>query len=385
MKKLLIITNRNLSINAPLANIQTAAREVKEINMLLPYYDICTIGHGAYHNIVSYSIDKLQLNFIEKVARKLLRKISVKSSFTIIYPWQYYKFKKQLKNIQPDIIICHDPKLLPILFKLRQANKYAYKIVFNAHEHYPLEFEDANFIKFDKPMYEYIYKKYVSNIDLLINVCESIRQKCIDDYKVDSIVIPNSTPYYNNIKPKQVDANSIKLIHTGATLKARKLEVMIDMIKFLPQNYSLSFMLIPGDMQYYNQLKTRAEEVGRITFLNPVAYDEVVPILSDYDMGIFILSPTSYNYQVALPNKLFEYVQARLSIAVSPNIEMKHFVQTNNIGVVANEYTAESMAKAILNLSANDIFELKINANNKAKVLCNEYFQQILINAISKL
>ena len=53
---------------------------------------------------------------------------------------------------------------------------------------------------------------------------------------------------------------------------------------------------------------------------------EIVDTIAEYDIGLFILSPINFNYYHALPNKLFEFIQARLAIAVSPSPEMARIV-----------------------------------------------------------
>ena len=53
------------------------------------------------------------------------------------------------------------------------------------------------------------------------------------------------------------------------------------------------------------------EASERVRIVPPVLSHEVVSFIHQYDMGIFILEPINFNYTHALPNKLFEFVQAR--------------------------------------------------------------------------
>jgi hypothetical protein len=84
---------------------------------------------------------------------------------------------------------------------------------------------------------------------------------------------------------------------------------------------------------------------------------------------LFILPPVNYNWLNALPNKLFEFIQGRLAIAVSPNPLMKQVVNENQIGIVAQDYSAEAMATSITSLSIEQIMDYKINADLIAKKL----------------
>ena len=48
---------------------------------------------------------------------------------------------------------------------------------------------------------------------------------------------------------------------------------------------------------------------------------------NQYDVGVFLL-PASFPNQVhVLPNKLFDYIQARLAVAIGPSHEMAEVVR----------------------------------------------------------
>jgi hypothetical protein len=66
----------------------------------------------------------------------------------------------------------------------------------------------------------------------------------------------------------------------------------------------------------------------------------------------------------ASPNKLFEFIQARLPVVTTPNYEMKNLIQKYQLGVVAKDFSVSSFAQAI------------IECTNFTKNLPTEYFEE---------
>ena len=109
--------------------------------------------------------------------------------------------------------------------------------------------------------------------------------------------------------------------------------------------------------------------IDRVVFRDPVPTAEIPHNIKQYDIGICPLKPSCINEELALPNKFFEFVEARLAIAIGPSTEMARLLQRYDLGVVADDFSAEAMARAIFALSAADIRRFKENADAAAKDL----------------
>jgi hypothetical protein len=117
----------------------------------------------------------------------------------------------------------------------------------------------------------------------------------------------------------------------------------------------------------------------------PVKSSEVVTFIHPYDMGIFLLPPINFNYANTLPNKLFDFIQARLAIGIGPTPEMASLVSKYVLGVVADDFSAQSLAKKINALTAEEITIFKNNANKAAYELSAEKNKIILNDLVSNL
>ena len=124
--------------------------------------------------------------------------------------------------------------------------------------------------------------------------------------------VVRNTPDYKDISPS-ITQDSIKIIHHGLASKNRNLELMIDMVKFLDSRFTLTLMLV-GSGNYYNKLKERALSTPGIIWKQPVSMNEIVYKCNDYDIGIFVVPPNTYNLLNCLPNKFFNIYKQDLQL-----------------------------------------------------------------------
>ena len=108
-------------------------------------------------------------------------------------------------------------------------------------------------------------------------------------------------------------------------------------------------------------------------------------MLRQYDIGIYLLEPNSFNNKMALPNKLFEFAQARLMIAIGPSPEMSKLVQKYHCGIVAEDFKPQTLAEKLNRLSVQDIQMYKDNTSNMAKQENFESNSRMIVEMVNKL
>jgi hypothetical protein len=373
---LLILTER------PLHSAPRVIRQIKALENKFNLH-IAASGKPFAGNYIFYPFQKVDASVSEKLLRKAIIALN-KVPLINIFPYQLYKIKKLIQHIQPDYIITHEPFFLPYLTKLK--NKCKFKLIFNTHEYYPLEFEDRKgWATTWQIYYENLYRTYLPQVDLFINVCQSIAEKCKKEFNKDSIVIPNASSYHD-LNPVKIPQNGpIHIIHHGGCQPSRKIEEMIEVARLLGEGYQLDLMLTLQGTTYYRQIKELASAVSNVKIIEPVEFGNIVPFTNSYDIGIFLLPPTNYNNSVALPNKFFEFLQARLCIAIGPSPEMGRYVNEYKLGIVSDDFSAENLADKIRKLSREDIYQYKLNAHKAAKKLSAENYDELLINSIVQI
>jgi hypothetical protein len=376
MKKLLILANRPL---------HTGPRMIREIETFKNDFEIITIGKTPLKNnqFKFTNIDELT-PFVFKVINAIFRKLffyNLLKSPVELYP----KIRSHIIQNNIDIVITHEPVYLPCLLRIKKTKEI--KIIYNAHEYHPLEFEDQpNWLNTFGRYFSKIYSDCLKNIDLLINVCDGIAEKCKKEFGVDSTVIPN-VALYSDIPIHDNMNTPIRLIYHGGVMKSRKNEEMIKVAEILGNSYELDIIAValPSEKLYFDEITQLANKTSNVKILPPVSFNDIVPTINKYDIGIFLLPPTNFNYTHALPNKLYEFIQAKLAIAISPSPEMKKVVEQYDLGVVADDFTPENLANKIKELTRKDILFYKNNSLKASKIETAEKYQKIYLNAVLNL
>jgi hypothetical protein len=107
--------------------------------------------------------------------------------------------------------------------------------------------------------------------------------------------------------------------------------------------------------------------------------------LNQFDLGVFLLEPVNFNYRLALPNKLFEFIQARLGVAIGPSPEMARVVESTGCGVVAPDFRPASLAACLARLGEGEINALKARADAAAPVLSARTNERIFLRLVERL
>ncbi len=379
MKRILILAFSDLNHDA---------RVARQIDFLSERYLLtiaCFDAPKTETNEIFY-IKRIKPRPLQKAIGSILLLSGLfEAAYKVIYDFPV--LRKQLERRNFDLIIANDIESLPLAFKIKKTEK----ILFDAHEFAPRHFEDKLvwrifFQRFNK----YLCKRYLPMVDQMITVGSGLAKEYATHYPVKPIVVTNAN-YFANLSPTPVDGKKIRLIHHGAANPSRQLEIMIEMMEFLDNRFTLDLMLLTPTIankktrSYLSTLKDSIKNNSRITIVPPVKSSGVVNFIHPYDIGVFLLPPINFNYANTLPNKLFDFIQARLAIAIGPTPEMANIVNTYKLGVVADDFTSLSLAKKINSLTTEEILFFKNQSDKCAKELSAEKNKIILNDLVQNL
>ena len=277
------------------------------------------------------------------------------------------KVLSRLKAIQCDLIVANDLSALPVCAEAK-GNR---KLLYDAHEYSPGQFPRERKYLAKRSFARYALQRYLPYCDIVTAVGNGIARLYRLRFGIDCTVITNA-PSYSDLRPQQTEKGKIRLVHHGLAARRRNLELMIDVMGLLDDRFTLDFYLVFFDPVYYQQLKGYAAKDPKITFHDPVSMQRLPYTLNAYDIGFWLFEPITLNLSHALPNKFFEFVQARLMVAIGPSPEMAAYVERYGLGVVAKDFTPESMAAALSDLTQERIMEYKMNAHKCAWELSSE-------------
>lgn len=323
--------------------------------------------------------------FYNSKIKKILNLIQLKLQLFDSYYWMNKNYREafqKLKATDVDLILANDIESLPIAVKLAELKKC--KLIYDAHEYTPREFENSWRWRFFYQKYKtYLCKKYLPKVDIMLTVCQGIAEEYHKQFNVKPIVITNAPPF-QNLTPSIVDKNKIRIIHHGAAMAERNLELSIQLAKHLDSRFELTFMLV-GNNSYLQELKQLAKGYPNVNFIDSVPMPQIAETINKYDIGLFILPQNNFNYTMALPNKFFEFIQGRLMIAIGPSPEMAKYTTKYDLGILTKTFNPEEMARELNNLTIEQIQQFKANADKYAYELSFEMNKKYMTNIIKQV
>ena len=279
-----------------------------------------------------------------------------------------------------DLVVANDIDTLPLALRLNSC-----KVLFDAHEYYPRQFEDQWIWNvFHRRYYRYLCRRYIRQAHRMTCVCDGIAEEYRKQFSAGSVVITNASDYAE-LPPRRLRGSRIRLIHHGAALRSRNIENMIRMMSGLDERFHLDLMLIPSEQRYFQHLQELAKGRENVNFVPPVAMRDVTEVLNDYDVGLYLLEPSNFNTRNALPNKFFDFIQARLALAIGPSNEMARITRKFGLGVVASDFKPESLARMLNDLTAEQVWQFKLNADRHARELSAETNRERLLAVVRGL
>jgi hypothetical protein len=183
-------------------------------------------------------------------------------------------------------------------------------------------------------------------------------------------LVVNATAYHS-LSPRPT-SRPIRLVHSGVATPSRQLEVLIDAVTATSALVTLDFYVLGRGTDYYESLVRRASSNGRIMFRDPVPYDRLVSTLNTYDVGVHVIPPTSFNQRWALPNKFFDFVQARLGVLIGPSPAMTGYVERYGFGAVTAGFSATDLTAVLNELDPLIVDKWKRASDRAARVLTAE-------------
>lgn len=168
-------------------------------------------------------------------------------------------------------------------------------------------------------------------------------------YNINMQVVRN-VPFYSNGKIYPLlrpNYGSKKLIvYQGSLNLGRGLENAIKAMNYVDD----AVLLLIGSGDIETELRALATEehlTEKVIFTGKVPFELLGGYNQGADLGISLEEDNCLNNAYALPNKIFDYIQAGIPVLCSALPEMKKIVESYEIGKAVNCPTAESLAKVI--------------------------------------
>lgn len=366
-----------------LSPILRDGRVLRQISVLLEHGDVTVVGFGPAPEGVaeyiqvpdSFTLPQTPLGVANLAMRRLksseMAAPAMKAARELIGERRF------------DLVVANEARALPLAF----AVSHGAPVWGDMHEWAPGERDQVRVWRLlVKPLMEHICATYLSRCAAVTTVSEGIVDEYERVYGVRPELLRNARAFVDLEPTPVADDGPIRLVHSGGAVPGRRLELLIQAVADTP-GVTLDLYLVPAadGGKYLSELEALAGTGSRVTLHPPTTPDELPATLNAYDVGVFYLDPQNLNMEQTLPNKLFDFLQARLGIVVTPNPEMKRFTLDNDLGVVSPDFTVESFARTIGGLTADSVRHYKRSSHEHARALSSEQDVAVAHGIVSRL
>ena len=342
-------------------------RVLREIEYARREFSVDVIGYGDWsppQGVRYFQLPKTKRSraWLARYATALVIGKLVPSTYDRLF-WmknEYVAARQLLERGNYDLIHANDWDGLPVGSAAVRGSGTS--LIWDAHEYSLAQgAESALWRQFMAPYREHLFRLYFPDVDQMINASVEYGRLYERKFGWDSLPILN-VPDYQEIPFRATDPNNIHIIHHGVAMPNRCIEEMIKAIALSDTRFHLDIMLVAtSHPAYYQQLKAFAQEraYGRVTFHDAVQPAQIVRKVAEFDLGLPLLKVLQVSHLNSQPNKFFEYIMAGLGIITPPYPGMMPIVQAHQNGIIAPDFTAQSVAETLNSLTSAQIDAFK--------------------------
>lgn len=215
------------------------------------------------------------------------------------------------------------------------------RLVFDAHELFPDVPELV-----DKPrvraVWRWVERRCLPRADAAVTVSQCVADEYRRRYGTEMAVVRNLP--LRAAAPAAV-ADSGLLLYQGAVNVGRGVRELIDAM----QHLDTCRLVVAGDGDLLPELRRYAAGLpwgGRIEFLGRTDSDELRRITPSAALGFCLLEDLGLSYRYALPNRIGDFVQARVPIYATGFPEIAHLTEAYGTGTLADPCPREKSGPA---------------------------------------
>lgn len=369
-------------LRSPLDNDSRVKKEIQSLTKFAHEISIISVNTKSA-NIKNHYVHKWDAK------RRVLPGISLILSFFSFFIFSFNRYKDHR------IIHSHDLNTLTtaVLIKFLHFKKNI-DIIYDTHEFAINCVPDESLIKrAHKYIIELLFIRFCKEV-ICVGGLIGQRYSQLYNIKPPSIILncPPLNDSFNACDNKLLKKNFFRekfkikpsqkiFLYQGLLNKGRCIEMWLDVFKNFNENDPVIIFMGYGKLE--GVIKKHQAKGSNIFYQNTVPPEVILDYSSSADIGVCCLEGDSTeSKRLALPNKLFEYMMARIPVIVSNGPEMVSVIKGHKAGFILAKNTTADAIKLIKEIQNIDLTlfnknlskaSLLFNWENQSKVLKELY------------
>ena len=198
-------------------------------------------------------------------------------------------------------------------------------------------------------------KLFIRSASKVITVSRSIAEELEKIYKIDNVSVFTNLPLKKSIPADKKKIHSMLGLDDDCRIVLYQGHFLVNngldkIIKAFSGVKCKSVLVLIGNGSEKQMLETLVLDLSlrdRVFFIGPFPHEELIQYTVCADIGLCLIKNHGRSYYYSTPNKMFEFIQAKVPQIASDFPEIASFVKGYNVGIVTDPSDQEMISQTI--------------------------------------
>jgi len=267
-------------------------------------------------------------------------------------------FADPISRAPARIYVANDLPMLPVAIAAQA--RHGGRVLYDSHELY----SEQGFSRHERRVWRSLEASLIARADAVITVNQSIGEELTRRYAIAPPTIVHNADRFRpagSVAARERDLRARGLraalgippgaalfLYQGGLVPGRNLETLVE--AFREMNGRRAVLVMLGDGPLKPMLQQRVERLGlekQVKFHPAVPQDQLLDLTAQADFGIIPYRATCLNNALCTPNKLFEFIMARVPMFATDLREVRSVIARYNIGLLGDTSSARIFAQGL--------------------------------------
>jgi len=192
------------------------------------------------------------------------------------------------------------------------------------------------------------------DVDALLTVSPGLQAAYFSRYSLHATLVRNLPLPKPPPTAEVIQKRGQRLLYQGVLKAGRGLELMVRVMPHLPQ----AELWLVGGGPWEDRLRVLAEQLGvpeRVRITGYLPLEQLAAYTPQARIGLSWEEPKATNTRLSSPNKLYDYLQARVPVCVANLPVHREVVEAYEVGTVLESREPEAVAEQLCRMLTNEM------------------------------